>query len=49
MDWCSLRRFAGYLASESPNTEKRMTRDFSNELVPEEGVEPSRGVNPTGF
>jgi hypothetical protein len=22
---------------------------FANELVPEEGVEPSRGVNPTGF
>lgn len=22
---------------------------FVNELVPEEGIEPSRGVNPTGF
>jgi hypothetical protein len=26
-----------------------LVREMANDLVPEEGVEPSRGVNPTGF
>ena len=35
--------------SERPRPRLTRNDEFVRELVPEEGIEPSRGVNPTGF